>query len=241
MSNKVDKFFKEKLEGHTLPPSAQAWEKLEGHLSKKNRGFVVWVRIAAGVALIALVSVALVLFVGRRHDSTNLAKKESTPVSDSVAADKAKDEALSPSVSPAPVAVNEVAQSQPKRKKDSIVPTKVNIETTPVVEDQAPDAQVVAIAETVNAETAQEQPEKVVAQKSIVLVYSLPAKKPAVTSEPVVAVEQKKTGIERVLEIARDVKNSDSPIADLREAKDDILALDFRKDKNKNSKQSNLN
>ena len=56
-------------------------------------------------------------------------------------------------------------------------------------------------------------------------------KKQEATPEPLVA-EQKKTGFERVIEIAKEVKTGEA-LGELRQAKDDIFALDFRKDKNK--------
>jgi hypothetical protein len=34
--NKMDELFKNKLENHSLPPSAEAWEKVERQLEKKK-------------------------------------------------------------------------------------------------------------------------------------------------------------------------------------------------------------
>src|SRR5258705_5817319 len=49
MENKIDRFFKDKLEGNTLPPSEAAWAKVEASLSKKNN-IAVW-RIAAAILI----------------------------------------------------------------------------------------------------------------------------------------------------------------------------------------------
>ncbi len=236
MSNKVDKFFKEKLEGHTLTPSAQAWEKLEGHLSKKNRT-VIWVRIAAGIALLALVSVAIVVYLGGSHDSHELVKDVTTPSKNDQKPEVTKDE---PQPTPAPVVESTPALAQKVQPKKLDVLTVQKGSNVPKVEAPQIEETVPSIEEQPAPKLAQANAPTAAIEKSIVLVYTLPALKKQPQPQPVVAEETKKTGLERVLEIAREVKNSDSPLADLRDAKDDILALDFKKDK-KNSKQSNIN
>src|SRR5258706_5725732 len=58
MENKIDQFFKDKIEGHSLPPSEKAWAKVEANLSKKNN-VAIW-RIAAAVLITgALISVII--------------------------------------------------------------------------------------------------------------------------------------------------------------------------------------
>lgn len=237
MSNKVDKFFKEKLEGHTLTPSAQAWEKLEGHLSKKNRT-VIWVRIAAGIALLALVSVAIVVYLGGSGDSHELVKDVTTPSKNDQKPEVTKDE---PQPTPAPVVESTPALAQKTQSKKRDVLTVQSGSNVPKgVEAPQIEETIPSIEEQPAPKLAQANAPTAPTEKSIVLVYTLPALKKQPEPEPVVAEETKKTGLERVLEIAREVKNSDSPLADLRDAKDDILALDFKKDR-KNSKQSNIN
>ncbi|MFM8739807.1 MAG: hypothetical protein ACKOC0_06340, partial [Cytophagales bacterium] len=49
--NKMDELFKNKLENHSLPPSAEAWEKVEHQLEKKSKP-VIWWRAAAAVLLV---------------------------------------------------------------------------------------------------------------------------------------------------------------------------------------------
>src|SRR5579885_3610414 len=55
---KIDKFFKDKVESHSIAPPEGAWNKVESNLSKKNNAFV-W-RIAAAILLMgALIGVFL--------------------------------------------------------------------------------------------------------------------------------------------------------------------------------------
>lgn len=49
--NDIDRLFREKLTDHTVQPSFLAWDKLEGRLSHKKKGPVLWMRIAAATVL----------------------------------------------------------------------------------------------------------------------------------------------------------------------------------------------
>jgi hypothetical protein len=221
MSNKVDKLFKDKLEEHSLQPSAQAWEKVEAHLGKKNK-MVIWLRVAAVLMLFGVLT-----FVGLNWNDEEPRKelvKESGVRSQESGVKEQK-------VEEKPSVIEQ--HTTPKRV---IRKKKKVIDEAPVVEKGI--EQQIAVIEpqkiehpTPNIEpiTINQQP---TTKKGITLTYSLPTIKKQ--EEPVLAQEEpKKTGLERVLEIAREVKNGDSPLAELREAKDDIFALDFRKDKNK--------
>jgi hypothetical protein len=74
MSNKVDKLFKDKLEGDSLKPSAQAWEKIEAHLGKKNK--MVWLRVAAAVALLGVLTFVAVRWSGNYEQPKEQLVKE---------------------------------------------------------------------------------------------------------------------------------------------------------------------
>src|SRR5690349_14724044 len=78
MNNKADKLFKEKLETHTLQPSAQAWEKVESHLSKKNK-MVVWVRVAAAIAVLGALTIVALNWDTNKEQKVEVVKKEEAP------------------------------------------------------------------------------------------------------------------------------------------------------------------
>src|SRR6185369_2559743 len=76
MENKIDQFFKDKLEGHTLPPSEEAWAKVEANLSKKNN-VAIW-RIAAAILIAgALISVIMWSQRESKNNEQILARKKS--------------------------------------------------------------------------------------------------------------------------------------------------------------------
>ena len=74
-------------------------------------------------------------------------------------------------------------------------------------------------------------------EKPMVLEYRLDEIKPSPSvTEPIqIADEKEKSGFRKVIDFAIDAKNS-SPMADLRDAKDGLFAMNFKKDKSKNAK-----
>jgi hypothetical protein len=222
MNNKVDKLFKEKLETHTLQPSAQAWEKVESHLSKKNK-MVVWLRVAAAIALLTAVTVVVVNF---NEPEKKIVKEKITPQDEPTVVPDEKKEEPRQQVAEAPVKRKTQPKDQPKKVAVPVIPDEPEVQQEQQVAVVEPPTSVI-----------EEAPMK---EKSITLVYALPTIKKEIPAEPVVATveEPKKTGFERVLEIAKEVKNADNPLGDLREAKDEILAFEFKKDKEKNKKHN---
>ena len=219
MSNRMDKLFKDKLQADSLQPSAQAWEKVEAHLGKKNK-MVVWLRVAASLVLLGLLTVVVLnSFDGYEEPKEGIVK---TTTGNEQPADDSKSEIRNSTPNEKPVTRNKKPETSNKKPE--------TLEQVAVVEVQVPqqtDSVVEPRPLNIAPSTLNSAP-----TKGITLTYSLPSvKKPvAEQTEPVVA---KKTGFERVLEIAKEVKNSDNPLGELREAKDDILAFDFRKDKEK--------
>jgi hypothetical protein len=208
MSNKLDKLFKEKLEGDSLQPSAQAWEKAEAYLGKKNR-MVLWARVAAAVAVMGLLVFAALSWSNRYEKPKQEIVKEEIKKQE-------------PEEVPAPEKPTAEKKGQPKQiKKQNAQPQII----TPVAEQPTEQIAVVPEPEVIPGV-------KPTLEKGITLTYSLPPiKKQEAPAEPVVA-EQKKSGFERVIEIAKEVRTGEA-IGELRQAKDDIFALDFRKDKDK--------
>jgi hypothetical protein len=232
MSN-VDKFFKDKLEEHQLAPSPMAWTKVEERLVKKNKTLI-WLRWAASIALAGLLTFFLI-----NQQSENEApalvemKKEAAP------AEMQKPNAVAPAET-----IAEGSQKSEEKKEPRVVTNRKNrapiqvpaklestvaalepLETQPVVAMQEPEKTV---------EPA--QPEVKEVSKAVVLIYSLPSRPTVQLDGATLAsnTDEKQTGIQKLWEAAKDVKNSDNPWGELREAKNELLALDFKKDKNRN-------
>src|ERR1044071_9398011 len=209
MSNKVDKLFKEKLEEHSLQPSAQAWEKVEAHLGKKNK-IVLWTRVAAAIAVMGLLTFVAI--------NWNKCYKQPTKeiVKEQIKNDEGVKEQGEQKVEPAPLAVDKQKEIRKERKAQPKV-------AAPVAEQPVEQVAIVPIPEMVE-ETVPQVVQETKKEKGITLTYSLPAlKKQEAPAEPVVAevADPKKKGFERVIEIAKEVKNGDA-LGELRQAKDDI-------------------
>lgn len=221
MSNKVDKLFKDKLEGDALQPSAQAWEKVEAHLGKKNK-MVLWVRVAAAVTLLGVLT-----FVGFNWNGGG--KKELVVRSQEL---EVRSQELGVRSRESEPVVREAQEPKEIRKQPR--QNKQPKLVTPMIEQQqevaiVPEPKLEMEPNVIETELTT-QNSQATTQKGITLTYSLPpVKKLDARQEPQVA-EQKKTGFERVIEIAKEVKNGDA-LGELRQAKDDIFAFDFRKDK----------
>lgn len=212
--NKLDKLFKEKLEDHSLQASAQAWEKVESRLSKKNK-MTVWLRAAAAVALLGLVTIA----------ALNWSRSEEAQ--QKFVVDEKK--SIEPK-QPAPAEQRQEIAKAPEKKKTIRKPTQIEQQKAEtVVEEVMTEQQPIASIEVEPAPLPLVEKK----EKNIVLTYSLPTIKKPEPAETLIAEEAKKKGLERVLQIAKEVKNSDNPMGELREAKNDILAFEFKKDKDK--------
>jgi len=225
MNNKVDKLFREKLEGHSLPPSAQAWDKLEARLSKKNRT-IIWFRVAAVVGLAGLLTFALL----QQKDTAvqaPLAQQKDT------VKQKEKD-------TPA-VVLKEKETSAPIEKKHSAVkrnltpfktePQKQEEVITNNKQEENPIAQVADEKTTESTPTVASAP----AKKPMKLTFSLPTletKNEVKEEMTVAAAEEKKTTLQKAADVAHEIRTGEV-LGNLREAKNDLFALEFKKDKTK--------
>jgi hypothetical protein len=246
MENKIDQFFKEKLEEHTLPASEEVWAKVEANLSKKNN-IAIW-RIAAAVLLMgALVSAIIWLQRDHKNNEQLLATKKSS-------GDNSTKEKPAPQISllekkaqvkpnnkkslstlPSPRLVSSQTENKSDQKESSESRTQ-STQTQPSVELAAKEI----IEKNKSSFTkASEDKEKIkmeatppmtiasTKKKSIKLEFTLDdfsSEQPVAT-----ASDEKSSGLKKVWEMAREVKNGNGPV---REIKNEIFALNFKKNKN---------
>jgi len=228
MDNKVDKLFKDKLGDHVLPPSAQAWEKIESRLSKKNRS-VLWIRIAAALALVGLLTFSL-LQLNKDNQSKQPLTEQKQEIKSQPLNELRENELIV-------VEKKEKVVKQGKRQHKFPVPDQ---EQKPKVIEAVKEQLQNSVAQAEENSVKQEIIEKPVTvasnekKKSIKLTYSLPSiKKEIEQTEQVAAVtEGKKTTLQKAVETARELRSGDV-LGSIRDAKDELFALEFRKDKSK--------
>lgn len=223
--NRIDELFKNKLANHQVAPSADAWQKVEAGLTKKNN---VWVwRLAAAFVLFGLLSGAWYLWNTNSEAQPELVQQPNTPQKENTVP-----------VQPEEQKQNLVAEVKPKPEQSKKKTTKTNAsetkkETQPekVEKVKVEEPQVLSQTEVLVAEN---KTETATTRKPIVIEFTLEPM-PAVTEPPVVlaSADDDKSGLQKILEKARDIKNGDSELGSLRDAKNELFALDFRKDKTK--------
>ena len=111
-----------------------------------------------------------------------------------------------------------------------------------IIEDQNNVAQSTIRTEAPRQSPAPSESVKTVAsqqkeEKPIVLEYRLETIEPQPVVESASAREPNgKSGLLKVIDFARDAKNGDGRLGDLRQAKDELFAFNFKKDKQNNHK-----
>jgi hypothetical protein len=222
MSSKVDNFFKTKLEEHSLPPSVRSWEKIEANLSKKNKT-ILWFRLAAAVALMGIFMFAILQWMdkgdvpptlvldNKKIESPKVEQKESSKRKETVPNQKPQHKSI------ATTTLKKVKQKEKENfqvEKEELLITK---KEEPITETQITEAT-----------------ENVASQKPITLTFTLPTIKPKNISqeEQMAVAEEKRTALQKVVETANDIRTGDA-LGDFREAKNELFALEFRKDKSK--------
>ncbi len=221
--SKLDEFFKEKLTDHSIEPPPLVWKKVEAGLSKKNNG-VIWLRWAAVFLLGALLLGTL--WMQQEDTSAPMAK-------DKLSQPEGEKENQQP---PQPV----IAEKQPETKgvviKKKTKTTRTSIRVIPAGVQQA-EVKKEEVDQVTEERSIQPSKTNSVAQqtsKGIILTYTLDAViTPAVEKpEPAVVVaatEKKGKSLKRMMDFAKNVKNSESPLGELRIKKGELFALDLKK------------
>ncbi len=240
MRNQLDHLFRNKLSDHAVAPSAQAWDRVRDGLTKKNNKPLL-MRMAAAVLLAGLLTTTLLWLSS--HDPTSNAS--STASLGHKAGPKTN---TSKPTNPSPQALRAgkqkaTAQRVPGKKKQIV---ETNHEKVQLIENQnksvtkteepppslIPTGSVSPGSVEITTVTSSQK-----AEKPIVLVYRLEAIEPQrVVESPSAAEPKGNSGLSRVINFARDAKNGDGRLGDLRPAKDELFAFNFKKDKQNNHK-----
>lgn len=226
MNDRIDEFFKARLTDHPMTPPPNAWSKVEANLSKKNKG-IVWFRAAAALLFLGLLLATLVWIQSSKIETIpmNITKVDSSREKEAVIKESNGAEELKPDL-------KSKSRSNAKRQ-----PSLVQVESMPEIKNQV--------------QQEIEQPAMVEAQNTIEVTKSITvsqpkARKPLVlefrldeiTTQQLTATEEleianvdSKNGIQKAIGFALEVKNGESPIINLRQAKENLFALNFKKDK----------
>lgn len=241
-----DNFFREKLNKYQKPAPQGAWNKIESALEKKTEPKFFWWKIAAVFLLVA--GAGYVLW----NDNTNsgpppLAQAEQQPLKDTDHLDKPKIPEKSSQANRDNLAGDNLKKD--KAGKTGVVrqqqqPKKVDRE--PIREVQ--DDELVVPAKIVQGEhdrLAQEVPLEAVsptverenpaeARSTVTLTFTSEETSQYLNKNALAEAtsnEKKPSNLKKLLQKANDLKSNQDPFGDLRERKNEILALSFKTDK----------
>jgi hypothetical protein len=241
MNQQPDKLFREKLESLSRPAPVSAWSRVEAELNKKKDKNL-WLKIAASLLVLAVA--AVFLWTSRSAEQTinrvaenpvktqkPVLKKEETPEQSAITLPE-KEEPSTASVKKA------VAPVKKKMKKAESVPV---LETSP----QEMVAEVLLSQKEKNEMTENSivpaEEETLIAQSiteeaaGVTLVYSVEEVNAKYLDKKSLAQatsgEKKPSTLRKLLDKAYDLKHNQDPFGDLRQKKNEILALNFRSEK----------
>ena len=244
MNQQPDKLFNDKLRDLQKPAPAAAWGRIEANLEKKTSRKFLWWQIAASLALFALVGY-LTWFHNYNKAQPAITQSEALTapvfeeqketaeeVPSTVEEQKQKPAFTSPAL-PAKTAPNRTkVTTNAKIIKEQVAQALPE----PVEEELSPNA--TAYTPTVKETEEDESP---AADKSVPMKFTISAEETDkylnklgvahATSE-----DQRPSTFKKLLKKANDLKSNQDPFGDLREKKNEILALNFRSDKREQNK-----
>lgn len=230
MTSQPDKLFRDKLENFQRPAPAAAWDRIEKNISKPVYKLG-WVRIAAGIVLLA---VAAILVWPSGNDPGRVAETKDKPVVTPV------DTTTQPEIKKEEVIQNQnhVAQkTSPAPHMKFETPSVARIET-PVEKSEQPVKDSMLIITPTPKELIAEVVIPQPAETSTTIVYTSDEVKSKFLKKklsPEATPENKDaSGIQKLIGLAYAAKNSEAGLADLRQKKDELLALNFGKKKGEN-------
>lgn len=235
MSNQIDDLFKKKLEVHSVEPDPNVWSRISSGLLKKNKA-IIWFRAAA--ALLLMVS-AFWLYQNISNSTpskiTEVQPTELKEEKPAVIQEKAIEEKH-----------NTIKASVPTiQKPELLADKKSNKSHNKMVEEDNPainmpinnipikQAESIAQVDTdpMKGNTENEEAVSKPTSKPIVIVYEL--KSYTVKTESDSEFDpflQKKNGLKKVLDVANNIRTGESPLGGLRQVKEELFALNFKKE-----------
>ena len=249
MNRQPDKIFREKLGAYDKPVSPEAWKRVQENLGNREVDLP-WLKIAATILLLAVAGI-LLFPVLTKHPGEEMAES-STPVetekplpqtSDTTEEGRAATTEVTRPVSPPPSQREHGNLAKKGRMPRSSTPEKTGT--------HSPDERVAVITET-HQMTVLQLPEPVDQKDMEATGPSGPAEKPEVKKHMTIVftadeVNEKyleknsvaeatpegnePSTLRKLLEKAYDLKSNQNPLGELRQKKNEILALNFKSDK----------
>jgi hypothetical protein len=241
MNQQPDKIFRDKLENLQRPAPLSAWDRIEAGLEKKTNPVWLWLKVAASLLVLAIASFILWPSQNNHRDNSQTAHENKAETNDSAKINSPKIKSPTKIVAPQPAAVAEKKEQSPKttHKHKLKLPTSVKEENTVAANETIRKEKVIVPAEPAIV-PKEEQP--VIAENKnnpstdtnikIVITANdaskyLDKKSVAQATSP----EKKTSTFKKLLEKAEDLTTNQDPLGDIRQKKNELLALNFKNEK----------
>ena len=231
MNQQPDHFFREKLEGFQKPAPASAWEKIEAAQQKKSHNGL-WLKFAASLLLLAVVTYVLWPFTPENKNIAVVqpaAKLDNSPaaklseIPKTINTDATKEQRIEP--------VKPKAAKTNIRKHEVVLATVVLPDTTHSIATVTQESREL---ETSEYESAMETNSLSTSSESITLVFTATEVNNYLYKKDLTQATDsiKKTSKwKQLLKKANDLTNNQDPFGELRQKKNEILALNFKNEK----------
>ena len=241
MNQQPDKIFRDKLQSFNTPAPSGAWNRIEANLDKKNDK-ILWFRIAASLLLIAIAAWLLWPANAIKTPQPELVGK--TKKQETVTPEQKKEQQI---IAPTPVQENKIAKKEVAPRKrtvnkqqeavqeeaakfESITNETSIAQNTSVENNEVVNTENISIpveTQTTIVATTEKQKVKIIFSADEVNNKYLDKKALAEATSD----EKKSSTLKKLLDKAYDLKYNQDPFGDLRQKKNEILALNFRTDK----------
>ena len=246
MNQQPDKLFRDKLYGHQRPVSSEAWQKVASNINRTAPRL--WMKVAATV--VVSLATGIFLYSVVTEDSSAVISQKEPAIRELRGADPGPKDTIkiaegSPTemkkISP-PATVKEDAiagRTKPgvyPKKKSAQTPEREVTEQMPVF--SADESEPVTMAQTQDREPflgERSDEEAQPSRKTVTIVFSaeeVNEKYLRKKNEAYATSGQKESStLKNLLDKAIDLKHNQDPLGELRQKKDQILAMNFKKDK----------
>lgn len=231
MTSQPDKLFRDALENFQRPAPVDAWEKIDANLNKSgNKGL--WLKIAAGLLLLCVTGFFLLpkendeeaTIASVKENEQRKTVQKNNP-DELVASEKTVDQ-------PKEIKNTPVKKSAPKKQDLTRVAESIESSNESIVASVTTELQSESVAE-INSTTSQSSRTIVYTADEVNSKYLKKKSSTEATPET-----KKSSGIQKLMGLAYELKNTDNGLGDLRQKKNEILALNFLNE-DKTTKEKN--
>ncbi len=255
---KMDKLFSEKLVSYEKAAPAGAWTKIE-HKLDRRKDKLLWLRIAAGVSIFAIASI--LIFRTSIDGPDNIAEKENqgSDTKEQRKETRAETPAAGQlAVAEQPVARNTekeqtVVIDQSKQSHQVVVTERMR-SIAKVEDEQLGDRKLEEDAEGTSVENVTSENITAVTDNAVAMIEEIPAEEPVRETDNAITLvysaeevnskylnkdqnseatsdDKKPSTLRKLLDKAYDLKHNQDPFGELRQKKNEILALNFKNEK----------